>query len=680
MLFLDLETYSPINIKHGLYKYAEKAEILLISYARESGPAAVVDIANGEAIPPELLAELKDPTVTLCAHNAQFDRTILEKFIPETADLKRWKDTRALAYSAGLPGSLKDLCACLKVPEDKAKDKNGKRLIGLFCVPQKNGGRPYSKKERPIDWAEFVEYSRLDSEALREIYTRLPKFNDTPAFWREWQLDQEINKKGMFIDLELARAAVEASNRVEAESNAKAAELSGGTIGTTGQTQKILDFARLSGYYLKDAQKGTLEKAVEDPECPAALRELLSARLSNSKASVKKYRVLLDSTNEDERLRGCLQFYGASRTGRWSGKIFQPQNLVRGNLPPNEIEAAIAAIKHGIASMFYKDENELAANCLRGAILAPKNKKLVVADLSNIEGRVLAWLAGEEWKLKAFRDFDAGNGPDLYCAAYSRTFGVSEVNKKQRQIGKVLELAMGYQGGVGAFLTFATLYGVDLNELAENVQKTMPAAILQKAEDSFEFFEKNKLLYGLEKNVFIALDAIKTAWRQAHPAIVSFWSACHEAAQNAIQNPKQRFPVGKVAFQMKGSALCIELPSGRFMPYPAARLTNERAAFVYFGQKRGSRQWGEIKTYAGKIVENITQAVARDILTKGMFEAESKNFPIILTVHDELITECPDEVRFNSRALSDCMTNPPEWAKDIPLAAAGWEGKRYRKD
>ena len=663
MLFLDLETYSPVDIKHGLYKYAEDAKLLLLSYAFDEEPAAVVDFANGEAIPPRLLAALKNEKAWLCAHNAQFDRTILEKYIPEVAPPKRWVDTRALAYSAGLPGSLKELCEVLKVPADKAKEKRGADLIKMFCVPQRDGGRPYSKKERPFDWLDFVNYARLDVEALREIYKRIPRFNATRQLLNEWNLDQEINKRGMFIDLALARAAVEASNRVEARSNAKVHSLTNGFVKTTGQTAKILEYAAKCGYPLSDLQKETLEREI--PSAPPVLREVLEARLANSKSSVKKYRVLLDSTNTDGRLRGCLQFYGAIRTGRWSGKLFQPQNLIRGSLPANEIEKAIDALKKG--ETYFEDENELAANCLRAAIMAPPGKKFVVADLSNIEGRVLAWLAGEKWKINAFREGTV----DLYKAAYARTFGipVESVDKKQRQIGKVLELSMGYQGGVGAFLIFARGYGVDLDSLAANVTNK---ETLIEAEQAYSFYADKK---QLPKKTFIALEAIKRAWRKAHPAIVSFWENCQNGALKAITTGDS-VKVGKIAFERKDKTLCIRLPSGRFMPYPNARKDDK--GFTYFGQL--THKWGELRTYAGKIAENITQAVARDILVQGMFNAERAGYPIILTVHDELITECPDSPEYNPEQLSALMATPPEWAKDIPLAAAGWEGKRYRKD
>lgn len=659
MVFIDLETYSPIDIKHGLYKYAEKAEMLLLSYAFDEEPAAVIDFANGEAIPPRLLEALQNEKVWLCAHNAQFDRTILEKYFPEVSPPSRWVDTRALAYSAGLPGSLKELCACLKVPEDKAKEKRGAALIKLFCVPI-NGKRPYSKKERPFDWSDFINYARLDVEALREIYKRIPKFNATRQLLNEWNLDQEINKRGMFIDLELASAAVEASNRVDAASNAKIHSLTDGFVKTTGQTVKILEFAAKCGHPLPDLQKETIEKAL--PIVPPLLREVLSARLANSKASVKKYQVLLNSTNEDNRLRGCLQFYGAVRTGRFSGKLFQPQNLVRGSLPPNEIEKAIAALKKGEA--YFEDENELAANCLRAVIMAPPGKKLVVSDLSNIEGRVLAWLAGEEWKIKAFREGTV----DLYKAAYSRTFGVpiDSVDKKQRQIGKVLELSMGYQGGIGAFSVFARNYGVDLDQLADNVYATMNKSIIREAENFNRFYTGD-----LCKKTALALEAIKLAWRKAHPAIVSFWNICQDAAIRTITTSSPT-KAGKVLFEKKGKTLCIKLPSGRYLAYPAAQKNDK--GFTYFDQR------GTASTYAGKIAENITQAVARDILMQGMFNAEKAGYPIILTVHDELITECPDNPRFSHETLSRLMATPPEWAKDIPLAAAGWEGKRYRKD
>ena len=371
----------------------------------------------------------------------------------------------------------------------------------------------------------------------------------------------------------------------------------------------------------------------------------------------------------------------------------------------------IAAIKGGFADKIYDDPGELMSSCLRGVIQAPAGKKLCVADLSNIEGRMLAWLAGEEWKLDAFREFDTlkdvngewvkpvqlltgdhaplavdakgehiHKGHDLYKATYGRTFGIdpSEVTKQQRQIGKVLELAMGYQGGVGAFLAFAAVYRVDLNQLAKHLWESLGREFLDASSDSYEWFAEKKLTHGLERDTFIALDAVKRAWRAAHPAIVSFWSDTEKAAQAAITEGGVH-EASKISFDRVGKWLRMQLPSGRYLCYPGARIPQDGSAPITFlGMNQYTRKFGPIKTFAGRLSENACQAAACDILVEAMRPIEAAGFEIITSVHDEFLTlATPDK---SVRELERLMSTPPSWAPDLPLAAAGFEAARYKKE
>jgi DNA polymerase len=368
-----------------------------------------------------------------------------------------------------------------------------------------------------------------------------------------------------------------------------------------------------------------------------------------------------------------------------SGKIFQPQNLPRGTLTPEQADTAIGAIKTGMASILYDDVNAAVSSCLRGAIMAPPGKKLVVADLSNIEGRVLAWLAGERWKLDAFRAYDRGEGVDLYKATYARTFGIKpdEVTKKQRQVGKVLELAMGYMGGVGSFLAFATVYGVDLKDLAERTYESLDQDTLIEAGGQWDFFSRKGMTNGLDERTWTALNAIKLAWRNAHPAITDFWREIEARAVIALGEyaATNRRPL-PVTFSNTPFGLACRLPSGRVMAYPRAELPTdgEHCLFRYYAPLRVRKGFAMSRTHAGKIVENITQATARDVLAANLARVEAAGYKIILSVHDELITETPDTPDYTAEKLAAMMATPPAWAADLPLAAAGFEAYRYKKD
>lgn len=441
MLFGDLETYSTIPIKHGVHAYAEKAEILLFAYAFDDGPVHLWD-ATRDDLPEDLETALRDAAVTLCFHNAAFDRTILQHCLPDLCPpVERWRDTMVMALAHSLPAGLGHLCEVLQVPTDMAKDKDGKRLIRLFCQP-----RPANVKIRratgethAIEWSRFCDYAKLDIIAMRECYQRVPKWNTTPAELDLWHLDQRINGRGVCIDLDLAHAAVRATDREQARLADQASQMTEGAVTAATQRDALLHhFLSTYGIQLPDLQKATVERLIEADQLPQPVLDLLAIRLSASSTSTAKYEALRNAVSRDGRLRGTLQFCGASRSGRWGGRTFQPQNLPRPTLKQPEINAGIEALKADCEDLVVHDVMELLSSAVRGTLVAAPGKKLVVSDLSAIEGRMLAWLAGEEWKIKAYAE-----GQDLYKATYAKTFGVplGEINSDQRQMGKVLELA-----------------------------------------------------------------------------------------------------------------------------------------------------------------------------------------------------------------------------------------------
>lgn len=324
----------------------------------------------------------------------------------------------------------------------------------------------------------------------------------------------------------------------------------------------------------------------------------------------------------------------------------------------------------------------LASNAIRGLIIAPKGKKLVISDLANIEGRKLAWLADEEWKVQAFRDFDAGRGADLYRIAYARAFGIKpeDVTDDQRQIGKVMELALGYQGGVGAFVAMVATYGIDLDELARKAWETIPSSTLREAEAAWARAVSKRKTLGLKREVWVVCTALTWLWRNAHPNTVTLWEACEVAARHAIMNPGVQFPVsgGKMVFDRRGNWLRIRLPSGRYLSYPDPKIDGN--AIHYAAVSVYTKSWHRVYTYGGKIVENIDQASSRDKMAWGMVRAEQAGYSLVLTVHDELVAETKDESRFNHMDLSKILATNDPWNVGLPLAAKGFETYRYRKD
>lgn len=691
ILWGDLETYSEKPIRHGTYAYAAESEIMLFAYAIDDGPVKVWDLTKGSEIPKRLKDALLNAD-KIVFQNSMFDRTVLRLakntrkiFQKAAVDASRWHDTMVQALAHSLPGGLEKLCEVLGVEQDKRKHATGKALVQLFCKP-----RPKNQKLRratpathPKEWAEFVGYAGADVISMREVYRKCPTWNYRGDELALWQLDQKINDRGVCVDLDLVYAAIEATTAAQKVLKRKTQAMTDGDVESTTQRDKLLEYLLMAfGVDLPDLRKDTLERRIADPDIPKELKDLLAIRLQASTASTSKYRAVERGVSADGRLRGLLQFNGASRTGRWAGRTFQPQNLPRPDMKPEDIEFAIDAIKDGSVDLIYDNVMKVCSNAIRGCIVAPKGKKLVVGDLANIEGRMAAWLAGEEWKLQAFRDYDAGIGSDLYKLAYAKAFDIDaeEVDKDQRQIGKVMELMLQYEGGVGAFLTGAMTYGIDLDAMAKAALPNVPDQVLEEAQGFYEWTLKQKRpTFDLAPNTFIACDALKRLWRYAHPEISSYWRELKDAAISAICRPGETFTARRLKFRMDGAWLKVRLPSGRLLCYPSAKV-DDKGQISYMGVNPYSRKWSRIKIYGGKFFENDCQGASRDVLAYNMPAIEADGFELILTIHDEDIAEAPDTPEYSVDRFCTHIATVPAWAEGLPLAAAGFEGYRYRKD
>jgi DNA polymerase len=680
-LFLDTETFSPVPISQGLAKYATQVEVIIVTWAVDDGPVGTWDVTRDE-VPPKALRDAVIGCDRVIAHNAQFDRTVIEHDLPGFAKLLagKWYCTMAMCLRHGLPGGLDKLSAVFKLDTTTAK-KAGKSFIHLFCKPTKDGGRN-TRLTHPQDWREFLDYAASDIHAMREVYRKCPKWNDSAFELGLWELDQTINARGIAVDLEFAAAAVRATTAEQKRLAHRTQEITNDTVLRATQRDRMLAFLFMEyGVDLPDLKADTIERRLDDPELPEFAKELLRLRQSASKSSTSKYKRLLEMQVAG-RLYYLLQYCGALRTGRWGGRNFQPQNLKRPTLSFDDILVAIEAVVSGCEDVLLDDIMEAMSSAVRSVLVAGHGRKLVISDLANIEGRKLAWIAGEEWKLDAFRKYDAGTGPDLYKLAYARAFNIApeDVAKWQRQIGKVLELAMGYQGGVGAFVAMAASLGIDLDALADSVLPALPLSVKLDSEGTFRWATKMRRTYGLSERVYVACEGLKRLWRLAHPATVALWDDVENAARSAILTPGQEFKAGRLTFDRKGAWLRMRLPSGRYLLYPNPKVEGDAQQVQFAAWNVYTKTWRHESTYGGKLVENACQASARDIMAYAMPEAETAGYPVVLTVHDELVTEPLDTPEFNVAELSRILSTNPRWAEGLPLAAAGFETQRYRKD
>ena len=731
LLYLDFETYSGIDLKKvGSYAYAEHptTEVLICTYAFDDEPVQVWDCTDGSDMPGDLhraLRRLVKPNsrIKMVWHNgSMFDRLIMKHCWGFDIPVSNTIDTMIWAFRHALPGSLDALCEVLGVSADNAKDKRGKALIQRFSKPTPKNYkiRRYTAETHPDEWALFIKYAVSDITAMREVFHKLPRWGNSEFEDRVLELDQLINDRGFKVDVALAEAAIEAVEKHKAQLQEEAQRKYGGSL--TGKDFLPILRELAPAHRIHNAQKSTLNDLLADDDLPDDARTIIEMRLGAASTASTKYNPLLLGRSSDDRRRGCLQYGGAKRTLRWAGKGFQPQNLARGYYHDDELDKGISALLKGRAHRRF-DVAKLTASTVRSCIIPEAGHKFVVADYSNVEGRGLAWLAGEETALDTFRA-----GLDIYCVTAGKMFGMDPDDIKKnfkeiRQIGKACELGLGYEGGVGAFVTFAKNLGLDLIEMAKTMDGTFPDHIWAATARGYEWAriqeakrpphpgeKDDRPSYILDKKVWRTCDAIKRMWRESHPETVAFWRDLKDGILAAVRNPGREFWAGAhlrrngerairiwrtVEFDSSGRKvpgwwLCVELPSGRILSYPGIGVSvtketdedgrvNTNVRIKYQGENQLTRQWTTLYTHGGKACENIVQALCRDLLAYAMVNVEGGGYPIVLSVHDELVCETPDTPDYTVPELEKLMCALPEWAEGFPLVAEGAEMKRYAK-
>lgn len=639
-LSIDIETFSDVELKKcGVYRYASSPafEILLFGYAVDGGSVRVVDLACGGKIPDEVVAALSDESVIKWAFNAMFERVCLSNYLGDWLEPEGWHCTMVWSATLGLPLSLESVGAALGL--EKQKLTEGKDLIRYFCVPCKptkaNGGRTRNLPEHDREkWGRFKAYNLRDVEVEMQIQQRLSKFPVPESVWEEYCQDQEINDRGIGVDMELVRQAIEMDERSRGELAAAMQELTG--VENPNSVQQMKQWLAEHGLETDTLGKKAVAEFLKT--APEPLRTVLSLRQQLAKSSVKKYTAMENAVCKDGRAHGMFQFYGANRTGRFSGRLIQLQNLPQNHMV--DLAQARALVRGGdyeALSLLYEDIPDTLSQLIRTAFVPQEGRKFIVADFSAIEARVIAWFAGERWRLKVFED-----GGDIYCASASQMFHVPVekhgVNGHLRQKGKIAELALGYGGSVGAL-------------------KSMGA-----------------LDMGLEEE---ELQPLVTAWRDSNPMIMQFWWAVDDAVKECI---KIRLPTEThgIQFDYQSAMLFITLPSGRRLAYVKPRIGENQfggESVTYMGIG-GTKKWERLESYGPKFVENIVQATARDILCHAM--QTLRNCAIVAHVHDEIIIEA--DRRMSVEAVCEQMGRTPPWAKGLKLRADGYECEFYQKD
>jgi DNA polymerase len=647
----DIETFSDIDLtKVGVYKYMDSVnfEILLFAYAVDHGEVICVDMTKDQ-IPDEILRALTDPLVTKIAFNAQFERVALTHYLRRAKrlapdawlDAKQWRDTMVEANELGLPASLKQAAAYLKI--DQQKDSRGMRLINYFSKPAKptkaNGMRMRNMpSDAPEDWQTFIDYNVQDVVVEMAIADKLSRFPMKQSEWDLWAMDQRINDRGVEIDVDLADGAIDL---METQNDANIAELKELTgLDNPNSLLQFKGWLAKMGHPFEKLGKALVQDALDKGDLPAKVQQALELRLKLSNASTKKYLMMENARCTDGRLHGLLQFYGANRTGRWAGRLLQVQNLPRNYM--GCLDEARTMVKNKDAEaieMVFGSVPEVLKQLIRTALVPKVGSRLVICDFSAIEARVIAWYANETWTLEAF----ATHGK-IYEATASQMFDIplEDIDKATRQKGKVATLALGYQGSTGALEAMGALkMGIPEDELPELVDK----------------------------------------WRDANKQIVSFWHDVQRAALEAIEKGSVVKLQKGLKLYKKGGFLFIQLPSGRRLAYAKARVEMGKFGsdqMVYEGQ--GDRVgFTKLNTYGGKLVENIVQATARDLLAQAMYRLEQHGYKVIFHIHDEAVCEMPDGTG-SVEEMAEIMCEEVDWAKGLPLNAAGFETNYYMKD
>ena len=643
-LSIDLETFSSQPLaKTGVYRYVESPdfEILLFAYSVDGDPVQQIDLACGEKIPPAILAALEDDKVTKWAFNANFERICLSRFLGyPTGDYLEpdsWKCSMVWAAYMGLPLSLEGAGAVLGL--EKQKLAEGKDLIKYFCQPcaptKSNGQRTRNlPKHAPDKWLAFKKYNIRDVETEMSIQARLLKYPVPDSVWEEYHLDQEINDRGVGLDMELVRQAIQMDGRSRSELTQAMKELT--SLDNPNSVQQMKQWLADNGVETDTLGKKAVAELLKT--APPQLQKVLTLRQQLAKSSVKKYQAMETAVCADGRARGMFQFYGANRTGRWAGRIIQMQNLPQNHLDDlSEARGLVRAGGFDALEMLYEDVPDTLSQLIRTAFVPQENRKFIVADFSAIEARVIAWLAGEKWRQDVFAE-----GKDIYCASASQMFGVPVekhgVNGHLRQKGKIAELALGYGGSVGAL-------------------KAMGALEMGLSEDE--------------------LPALVSAWRQANPKIVQFWWAVDRAVMEAVSRRTTTKTHG-IIFSARNGMLFITLPSGRSLAYVKPKIGENRFGgdCITYEGVGGTKKWERIDSYGPKFVENIVQATSRDILCYAMKTLRCCS--IVMHIHDEVVIEA--DRRMSLQAVCDQMGRTPPWANGLQLRADGYETDFYKKD
>ena len=643
-LSIDLETYSDQPLaKTGVYRYVESPdfEILLFAYSVDGGLVQQIDLACGEKIPPAILAALEDDKVTKWAFNANFERICLSRFLGyPTGDYLEpdsWKCSMVWAAYMGLPLSLEGSGAVLGL--EKQKLAEGKDLIKYFCQPcaptKSNGQRTRNlPKHAPDKWLAFKKYNIRDVETEMSIQERLLKYPVPDSVWEEYHLDQEINDRGVGLDMELVRQAIQMDGRSRSELTQAMKELT--SLDNPNSVQQMKQWLADNGVETDTLGKKAVAELLKT--APQQLQKVLTLRQQLAKSSVKKYQAMETAVCADGRARGMFQFYGANRTGRWAGRIIQMQNLPQNHLDDlSEARGLVRAGGFDALEMLYEDVPDTLSQLIRTAFVPQGNRKFIVADFSAIEARVIAWLADEKWRQDVFAE-----GKDIYCASASQMFGVPVekhgVNGHLRQKGKIAELALGYGGSVGAL-------------------KAMGALEMGLSEDE--------------------LPSLVSAWRQANPKIVQFWWAVDRAVMDAVTR-KTTTKTHGIIFSARNGMLFITLPSGRSLAYVKPKIGENRFGgdCITYEGVGGTKKWERIDSYGPKFVENIVQATSRDILCYAMKTLRCCS--IVMHIHDEVVIEA--DRRMSLQAVCDQMGRTPPWANGLQLRADGYETDFYKKD
>ena len=647
VLSIDLETYSDVDLPNcGVYRYVEgDFHILLFAYAFDDEETKCVDMACGEQLPAEVVDALQDDSIIKSAWNAQFERTCLSKYLGTQLSPDAWQCTMVWAASLSLPLKLATAAQALKTAQQK--DAVGERLIRYFSLPCKptkaNGGRTRNLPEHaPEDWKLFKSYCIQDVETERDIRRRLEKFPLLPQEWDYYHMDQRINDRGILIDKELVQQAIICNMAMSEEMTKRAYALTG--LENPNSVSQLKGWLEARGIEVDSLGKKNVASLITDLDRHSADGEaldMMKLRLQMAKSSVKKYQAAERYICRDGRAHGLFQFSGANRTQRWAGRGIQLQNLPQNHI--STLDEARELVKMGCFDMIealYGNTPDILSQLIRTMLIPKESCEFIVADFSAIEARVLAWLAGEQWRLDAFV-----RGEDIYCASASQMFGVPVVkhgiNGELRQKGKVAELACGYGGGAGALISMGALdMGLKEDELPD----------------------------------------IISSWRDANPEIVKFWYAVEKAAIETVKDHTDR-TVGRIGFQFSANTLWIVLPSGRRLAYIKPKLQPNRFGrmALTFEGLGANNKWTRGETYSGKLTENITQATARDLLAEAMRRMELAGLGIVGHVHDEVILEVP-KGQYTVDDVCDIMNRNPAWADGLPLSSAGYTGNYYFKD